>query len=138
MKLYGLYIHILSVVCIYRFFVRLNQPVIAQNHSNIKSRSMGENAPESHTGRESGKPKKTVVIYRRIDEVIMYEEKRTKVICSMKLAGYLMQRGFRPIRNAPDRKNPNYDIYLFRDSDMIRDAIDKFYMQQAIKESEGE
>lgn len=64
----------------------------------------------------------------------MYETKQTKVILSMKLAGYLMQRGFRLIRNAPDRKNPSYDIYLFRDSDMIREAIDEYYKSNGIKE----
>lgn len=54
------------------------------------------------------------------------KSKKLKIIYSMQLAGYLMMRGFRLVRNSPDRKSPNYDIFLFHETDMLLDAIDEY------------
>ncbi len=49
-----------------------------------------------------------------------------------------MQNGFPLERSAPDRENPAFNIFLFRDSEMLWDAVDKYNMEQAIEESGGE
>ncbi|MCD8146911.1 MAG: DUF5659 domain-containing protein [Clostridiales bacterium] len=78
---------------------------------------------EPHRERESKQNSKD-----RKQGVIMQETKNKKltIVYSMQLAGYLMMRGFRLVRNSPDRKNPSYNVFLFRESDMLLDAIDEY------------
>lgn len=49
-----------------------------------------------------------------------------KHIFSQKLAGYLMYRGFVLLKMSEDLKNPNKHVFIFKDSDEIRKAIDDY------------
>ncbi len=48
------------------------------------------------------------------------------IVYSMRLAGNLMQRGFVLVGIAPNRANPSKHIFVFHDSELIRDAIEKY------------
>lgn len=59
--------------------------------------------------------------------------KKLAIICSMRLAGYLMLHGFRLVKIEPDKKNPLMNIYLFYDSDLLWDAVDKYTLERQAK-----
>ena len=39
------------------------------------------------------------------------------------MATYLMERGFKPYRIAPDRDNPMYDVFLFTATPELYEAV---------------
>lgn len=48
------------------------------------------------------------------------------VVRSMKLAGYLMQRGFVLIKLQDDRNNSNRNVFLFNESNELKNAIEEY------------
>ncbi len=48
------------------------------------------------------------------------------VIKSQSMATFLMTKGFRLIKLQQDRKNPNRNVYLFKDSEELRKAITEY------------
>ena len=54
------------------------------------------------------------------------EESGLKLIFSMKLAGYLMQRGFVLIDMRRNLDQSNRNVFLFKESDKLRKAIDDY------------
>ena len=53
----------------------------------------------------------------------MKEEKKYEYIKSLRLAGYLMQNGFRILRINHNLKVQGKDIYVFEQSDKLSDCI---------------
>ena len=51
------------------------------------------------------------------------KEQRYEYVKSLKLAGYLMQRGFRILRVEPNVKFKEKDVYVFEQSDKLSDCI---------------
>ena len=51
---------------------------------------------------------------------------RYEYIKSMKLAGILMQRGFRLYKVEQDKFHPTYDVYLFKKTSELSDAIKEY------------
>lgn len=54
------------------------------------------------------------------------EEKGLKLIFSMKLAGYLMQRGFVLLDMRKNTDQSNRNVFLFNESNELRCAIDDY------------
>lgn len=50
----------------------------------------------------------------------------TKTIFSQKLCSYLMGRGFVLLEMRKDKKGTNRNVYIFRNSDELRAAIDEY------------
>ena len=48
------------------------------------------------------------------------------VIKYQSLATYLMGKGFRLIKLQKDRTNPNRNVYLFKDSSVLRKSITEY------------
>lgn len=42
---------------------------------------------------------------------------------TMRLASYLVSKGFRVKKEQPDRNNPKYNVWLFEDSIELRGAL---------------
>ena len=51
------------------------------------------------------------------------------VVKTQVLASYLMNKKFRLIKLQKDRKDENRNVYLFKDSKELRDAITEFTKQ---------
>ena len=51
---------------------------------------------------------------------------RYEYVKSMRLAGLLMQQGFKIYAVQKDKFNPAYDVYLFRKCDELSSAIVKY------------
>lgn len=51
---------------------------------------------------------------------------RKEIVKSMKLAGYLMQHGFKLYEIQKDNNNSGFDVYVFRGSDEISSAIQEY------------
>lgn len=49
-----------------------------------------------------------------------------KLIFSMKLAGYLMQRGFVLLDMRKNTDQSNRNVFIFNESDELRNAIDDY------------
>jgi len=49
-----------------------------------------------------------------------------KIIKTQRLAGWLMYKGYILLRTDKDRKNPNYDIYIFKNENNIEAEIDNY------------
>lgn len=64
----------------------------------------------------------------------MKEEKKYEYIKSLRLAGYLMQNGFRILRINHNLKVQGKDIYVFEQSDKLSDCIFK-YINKRTKEN---
>lgn len=47
----------------------------------------------------------------------------------IRLLTYLQDKGFQYIKCEQDKWNPKYNIWLFRDCDEIREAIEEYYNQ---------
>lgn len=45
----------------------------------------------------------------------------------MKLKGFLNEKGFREIKVRPDRKNPMFFVWIFKDSTELQDAVSNYY-----------
>lgn len=45
----------------------------------------------------------------------------------IRLLTFLQEKGFQYIMMEKDKYNPNYNIWLFKDSQMLRDAIEEYY-----------
>lgn len=52
--------------------------------------------------------------------------KMLKLIKTQRLAGWLMYKGYILVRTDKDRKNPNYDLYIFRNDNGIEEEIDNY------------
>lgn len=53
-------------------------------------------------------------------------KKETFTVFSQRLAGTLMSKGFRLISMSRNHKYPKKNVFVFPDSDLLRDAIDKY------------
>lgn len=51
---------------------------------------------------------------------------KNKFVKTQRLAGYLMLNGFVLLRMDKDRLNPKKDIYIFKNTDGIEEAIDSY------------
>ena len=45
----------------------------------------------------------------------------------IRILTFLLERGFQYIKMEQDKYNPNYNIWLFRDCDEIRAAVEEYY-----------
>jgi len=48
---------------------------------------------------------------------------------SQRLAGYLMQKGFKLHKIAPNKKYPNRNVFYFSDSDELHNAVEGYKTQ---------
>lgn len=53
-------------------------------------------------------------------------ENMCKLVKTQRLAGWLMYQGYILLRKDKDRKNSNYDIYIFEFKEGIEDEIDNY------------
>lgn len=54
----------------------------------------------------------------------MAEKKLKTYVCKRaRMATYLMERGFKPYKIAPDRDNPMYDVFLFTATPELYKAV---------------
>lgn len=63
-------------------------------------------------------------------------QKKYEYVKSLKLAGWLMQRGFRILRVEPNIKFKSKDVYVFEQSDELTKYILK-YIDERAKEKEN-
>lgn len=42
---------------------------------------------------------------------------------TMRIMTYLSSKGFKLLRTQPDRNNPKFDVFLFKDSEELRKAM---------------
>ena len=56
----------------------------------------------------------------------MNEYKKTKRIFTKKLAVFLRQNGCKIIRTEVNFKKPEYDVYVFEDTNKLQDLIAEF------------
>lgn len=56
----------------------------------------------------------------------MEEKRKTKLIYSQRLAGHLMQCGFRLVDLMPNSQKPEKNVFVFFDSDMLSNAMSKW------------
>jgi len=54
------------------------------------------------------------------------DQTATRPIFKQKLAGYLMQRGFVLVAMAPNKQKPNLNVFYFRDTPEIEEAINSY------------
>ena len=47
----------------------------------------------------------------------------------MKLCSFLLSKGFKYIREEPDKSNEKYSVWLFKNSPELRLAIEEYYSQ---------
>lgn len=45
----------------------------------------------------------------------------------MRLLTHLHKNGFMPIRTQPDIKNPKYLVWIFENSEELRDCVESYY-----------
>lgn len=50
-------------------------------------------------------------------------EIKNEYVRSLRLAGYLMQKGFRLLRVEPNKKTEGLDVYVFEQSDKLSNCI---------------
>lgn len=64
----------------------------------------------------------------------MYTANKEKyyTVFSLKLAGYLMQRGFNLIAMGKNEKDPSRNVFFFRDSVELQDAINTYSANKKI------
>lgn len=55
---------------------------------------------------------------------------KARKIFSQRLAGYLMQRGFVLARMDKDVKCPNRNIFIFKDTEQLSDAMDSYRLNR--------
>lgn len=48
------------------------------------------------------------------------------VVKTMRLAIYLINEGFEKLREQPDRNNPKFNVFLFKDSIKLRSALERY------------
>ena len=53
-----------------------------------------------------------------------------RVVYSQRAAGFLMQKGFVLVKIAPDKYNPNKNIFLFNNSDALDSALKEYASQK--------
>lgn len=53
-------------------------------------------------------------------------DKKSFIVYSQKMAGYLMQRGFVLIDMQPDLKKTGRNVFFFNDTPQLKSAIDKY------------
>lgn len=64
------------------------------------------------------------------------KELKYEYVKSLKLAGFLMQRGFRILRVEPNANFKEKDVYVFEQSDKLSDCIFK-YIKERTKEKKN-
>lgn len=64
-------------------------------------------------------------------------KKRTYVCKRLRLATYLVERGFKPYQITPDRDNPMFDVYLFDASLLLYRAVTEFFTERNGVKKEG-
>lgn len=57
------------------------------------------------------------------------KEQKTYVCKKMRLMNYLSDKDFYPYRITRDKFNPKYYIWLYTDSEELREAIEDYYSQ---------
>lgn len=50
------------------------------------------------------------------------------VIRTQKLATYLMNKGFELVRTDKNKENPNFNVFLFQDSPVLRATVKQYKM----------
>ena len=58
-----------------------------------------------------------------------------KLIKTQRLAGFLMLNGYILLRMNEDRKNPDFDIFIFKNDDGIENAINDYKEKYGRKEN---
>lgn len=53
-----------------------------------------------------------------------------RVVYSQRAAGFLMQKGFVLVKIAPDKYNPNKNIFLFNNTDALDNALKEYASQK--------
>lgn len=52
---------------------------------------------------------------------------RPTFVCKrLRICDHLIKRGFEPYETVPDRKNPKYHVYLFRESPELLEAVEEY------------
>lgn len=67
-----------------------------------------------------------VVRKGRNKTIIVTVEKKSFIIYSQKMAGYLMQKGFVLVDMQPDLKKSGRNVFFFKDSPQLKSAIDEY------------
>lgn len=61
-------------------------------------------------------------------EVTNERTKKELYVCTkIRLCGYLLDHGFRYLRESTDIKNPSRKVWLFKESDKLRKAVEDYY-----------
>ncbi|WP_313184784.1 DUF5659 domain-containing protein [Lacrimispora sp.] len=53
-------------------------------------------------------------------------EKKSFIVYSQKMSGYLMQKGFVLVDMQPDLKKSGRNVFFFKDSPQLKSAIDEY------------
>lgn len=53
-------------------------------------------------------------------------DKKSFIVYSQKMAGYLMQRGFVLINMQPDLKKTGRNVFFFKDTSQLKSAINEY------------
>ena len=56
---------------------------------------------------------------------------KTKKIYSSKIAGVLCRRGFKVIGTEPNPRKPWLDVFLFEDTDALKQAFDEILIKKS-------
>lgn len=56
----------------------------------------------------------------------MNEKRKTKIIYSQRLAGFLMQKGFMLVDIIQNENKPEKHVFVFFDSDLLRSAMNEY------------
>lgn len=51
---------------------------------------------------------------------------RIYVVKTMRLASWLINEGFKKIREQTDRNNPKFNVFLFEDTIELRSALERY------------
>ena len=59
------------------------------------------------------------------------ERKKIKMyVCRrMKLCGFLLKKGFQYIEVVPDRYNPRFNCWLFKNTPELKNAVEEYYSE---------
>ena len=64
--------------------------------------------------------------FGRLEATMETEKARSRIIYSQRMAGYLMQRGFVLINMREDLQHPRRNVFFFKESPELSDAIGDF------------
>ena len=59
-------------------------------------------------------------------------EFKSIIVFSQKMAGWLMYQGFVLIQMRPDKKNNNKNIFIFKESEEIRNKIKEYLYNEQV------